>query len=308
MSRKFLPCICFLATTLVAQVASATRSAELYTSASYGYGRVATRMRFAVGDGVVSSFFLWKDGSEVAGTFWNELDFEKLGADCHIETNALYGTPATVHSQQHTLTPDPCAEFHTYVYEWTPESIVWTVDDVELRRETGATATAFEQNAADGMQIRFNVWPGNASFGGNFSPSILPVHQTIDWVEYSSYADGEFTLEWREDFDAERLPAGWLTGSWASPKNLSTHDPRNVNVVEGHVVLSLTADDAAGPPGTLPDGGAGTIGMGPPPSSDDGGCSLATSRSTHPSLLLGALGIAALHSLRRRKRSPIGIR
>jgi MYXO-CTERM domain-containing protein len=298
-----------LTTTLVAEVASATRSAELYSSASYGYGRVSARVRFAAGDGVVSSFFLWKDGSEVAGTFWNELDFEKLGADCHLETNALYGSPATVHVQRHTLDPDPCNEFHTYAYEWTPESIAFFVDDVELRRDTGATATAFAENAAGGMQIRFNVWPGDASFGGNFSPSILPVHQYVDWVEFSSYADGEFTLEWREEFDGERLPAGWLTGSWGSPKNLSTHDPRNVNLVDGYAVLSLTADDAVGPGGARPEGAGGTNGtFSPPDTADDGGCSVAASGAPRPGLFLGVLGLAALRALRRRKRRTMGAR
>jgi endo-1,3-1,4-beta-glycanase ExoK len=300
-------CIPFLAATLYPQVASATRSAELYSSTSYGYGRVSARLRFAAGDGVVSSFFLWKDGSEVSGTFWNELDFEKLGANCHIETNAFYGTPAAVHSQPHTLEPDPCNEFHTYAYEWTPDFIAWYVDDVEIRRETGATAAAFAENAtAKGMQIRFNVWPGDASFGGNFNPGILPVHQYIDWIEFSSYADGEFTHEWREEFDAERLPAGWLRGSWGSPKNLSTHDPLNVNIVDGHAVLSLTADDAVGPTGARPEGSGGAGGMGgtwsEPSSGDDGGCSLAPSTKAPPSLFAGALGLALLSVLRRRKR------
>ncbi len=118
-------------------------------------------MRFAAGDGIISSFFSWKEGSEVSGTFWNELDFEKLGADCHLETNPLYGNPAVVHSEEHTLSGDLCGDFHVYAYEWTPEAIVWTVDGVEIRRETGATATAFADNASAGMQVHFNVWPGD---------------------------------------------------------------------------------------------------------------------------------------------------
>jgi endo-1,3-1,4-beta-glycanase ExoK len=301
MFRKLLLLLCFSMTTLVTEVASATRSAELYTSKAHGYGRVSARLRFAAGDGVVSSFFLWKDGSEVSGTFWNELDFEKVGADCHVETNALYGAPATVHVQRHDVA-DPCGEFHTYAYEWTPESIAWYVDDVEIRRDTGATATAFAENAAGGMQIRFNVWPGDASFGGNFSPSILPVHQYIDWVEFSSYAEGEFTFEWREEFDGETLPTGWLTGSWGSPKNLSTHDRRNINLLDGYGVLSLTSDDAVGPAGADPEGGGGTGGMAFTPGvKDDGGCSIAA-RAPGPNFLLGALGLAALAAWLRRSR------
>src|SRR6188768_2156939 len=60
----------------VAAEAGAVASAELYQNQTYTYGRFEARIRFAASDGVISSFFLWKPGSEVAGTFWNELDFE----------------------------------------------------------------------------------------------------------------------------------------------------------------------------------------------------------------------------------------
>src|SRR6478609_3380205 len=226
MARIALASLCFLAASAVPTLASAVSSAEFYSGTAYGYGRAEARVRFAKGDGVVSSFFLWKDGSEVSGTFWNELDFEKVAADCHVETNAIYGNPSASHSQSPTLAADPCGEFHTYAYEWTPAAIVWFVDGKEVRRETGATATAFADNAATaGMQLHFNIWPGDATFGGNFSPSILPVHQYVDWVQFSSYRDGAFTLDWREDFNGP-LPSGWQTGSWASPKNNSTHSPQ----------------------------------------------------------------------------------
>jgi endo-1,3-1,4-beta-glycanase ExoK len=259
MTRLLVSSLGFLAFTLVPETALAVSSAEFYSSASYGYGRFEARIRFAAGDGVVSSFFMWKNGSEVSGTFWNELDFEKLGADCHVETNAIFGNPPTNNNQTATVS-NPCGAYHTYGYEWTPEAIVWTVDGVEVRRATGATVTAFANNAATaGMQVRFNIWPGDASFGGNFSPSILPVHQYIDWAQFSSYANGTFTMQWREDFNGSTLPSGWLTANWGSPKNLSTHNARNVNLLDGHLVLSLTADDALGPAGAMP-GGAGGAG------------------------------------------------
>jgi endo-1,3-1,4-beta-glycanase ExoK len=302
MTRILLPSLCFLLTALLPAVASATKSAELYTAASYGYGRVEARIRFAAGDGVVSSFFLWKDGSEVTGTFWNELDFEKLGADCRLESNALFGSPAAGHVQRHTSDGDFCGDFHIYAYEWTPEAIVWTLDDIEVRRDTGATATAFSENAAAGMQIRFNLWPGNASFGGNFSPAILPVHQYVDWVEFSSYTDGDFTFEWREEFDGDTLPAGWLVGSWGSPKNLSTHDPGNVNLIDGFAVLSLTTDDAVGPACAQPEGGTSCPTTAPPASGDDGGCSVSGAGSGPCGTWLGALVLVGFAALRRRTR------
>jgi len=259
--KSLIKISCFVTAVLWPQLGLAVGSAEMYTGKSYGYGRFETRVRFAAGDGVVSSFFLWKDGSEKAGTFWNELDFENLGADCHIQTNALFGNPGASHGKPYTLQSNPCSVFHTYAFEWTPEAVVWSVDGAELRRDTDATAMAFAENASAGMQIHFNLWPGDSTFGGTLNPSMLPVHEYIDWVQFSTYQDGAFTLAWREDFDAASLPDGWLTGNWSSPKNRSTHAPENVNVIDGYAVLSLTADDALGPAGAMP-GGTSTAGSG----------------------------------------------
>jgi MYXO-CTERM domain-containing protein len=240
------------AVNLFAASAQAESSAEILTREGYQYGRFEARIQFAQGDGVVSSFFLWKDRSEQSGVFWNELDFEKVGAECELATNAFYGDPERVHPIDYESEQDFCGQFHTYTYEWTPDYIAWFVDGVEIRRETGETAAAYANNTAEGMQIRFNVWPGDASFGGNFDPAILPVHQYINWVQYSSYVNGTFQFEWREDFSGDALPSGWQTASWGSPKNLSTHTSLNVSVLNGHAVLSLTADDARGAAGAMP--------------------------------------------------------
>jgi len=244
----------------IPQTANAVASAELYRKQAYVYGRFEARIRFGAGDGVISSFFLWKEGSEVANTFWNELDFEKLGADCHMQTNAIYGNPQTEHSQTNKMPGDICSEYHDYRFEWTPTYIAWVVDGQEIRRETGATATAFSQNATSGMTFHFNVWPGNANFGGNFSPSILPVREHISWVSYSSYNNGAFKLEWREDFTGNSLPSGWATGDWASPYSLSVHNPSNVTFANGVATLSLTADNALGFSGNPPADNAGSGG------------------------------------------------
>jgi len=244
----------------ISSVALADQSAELYTTQSYLYGRFEARIRYAAGDGVVSSFFLWKVGSEVSGAFWNELDFEKIGADCHLQTNALYGNPGTVHKGSYSGS-DLCTAYHDYRFEWTPTYIAWAVDGQEIRRDTGETATAFAQNATSGMRIHFNVWPGDESFGGNYDPSILPVYQYISWVQYSSYDNGAFHLEWREDFNGG-LPSGWALGDWGSPKNRSTHNPNNVGFVDGIAVLAITTDGATGSPSTVPPDGASTGGAG----------------------------------------------
>lgn len=159
------------------------------------------------------------------------------------------------------------------------------MDGVEIRRDVGAAATAYAENAPDGMQMRFNVWPGDASFGGVFDPSILPVYEYIAWAQYSEYTPGagddgsDFTLAWREEFDS--APAGWSMGSWDSPKGNSTHTSSNVVFVDGIAVLALTADDATGfvgsPPADVPGIGAGGADGGEAPIATGGGVAEGTS-------------------------------
>lgn len=299
MLRNSSKTLAFLAIAASPHLAFATSSAELYTSTAYGYGRVEARIQYAAGDGVVSSFFLWKDGSEQAGTFWNELDFEKVSAQCRVETNAIYGNPSTNHSQKHALELDLCGAFHTYAYEWTLEAIVWSVDGVETRRETGAVPQAFAENASGGMQIHLNLWPGDASFGGNFDPAILPVHEYVDWVQFSKYDGGAFTAAWREDFDGATLPQGWLTGNWASPKKLSTHAAENVNFIGGFAVLSLTADNARGPAGAMPGSTGGASGT--------AGSTSASSVSVSGAAGSGSAGAAGPNGTTSAAGSPNGV-
>jgi endo-1,3-1,4-beta-glycanase ExoK len=308
-------------------LAHANKSAEFYTTKSYQYGRFEASIRFPPGSGVVGSFFLWKDGSELDGQFWNELDLEKIGADCTLDSNAFYGNPEKVHTKAITFAGDLCGQFHTYAYEWTPEYIAWFVDGTEVRRETGDTATAYAQNATDGMQVRFNIWPGDASFGGVFDPSILPVYEYVDWVQYSSYADGAFQLAWREDFTANTAPTGWTRATWDSPKGLSTHSPTNVTFVDGVAILALTDDAGTGtggssagtggaPQGTggaaaTPTGGATALGTGGATAAggstgivgggrDESGCACQAGAAGFRGLgwLLGALAVGSA----RRKR------
>src|ERR1700759_4033905 len=73
------------------RAASAPASPELYRTQAYFYGRFEARIRFAPGEGVVSSFFLWKDGSS-STTSWNELDYEKINATCRLQSNIWTGT------------------------------------------------------------------------------------------------------------------------------------------------------------------------------------------------------------------------
>ncbi len=250
LSKTNLTLAALLFVALAPKAAGAVQSAELYGSQAYFYGRFEARIRFAPGEGVVSSFFLWKDGSS-STTPWNELDFEKINSTCHLQTNIWSGM-GTQSSQLNTPTFNICSDYHTYAFEWTPDYIAWSIDGTQVRKVTGSLVTFYTQNASAGMSMHFNTWAGNSTFGGTLDPSILPVHEYISWAQYSSYSNNAFQLQWRQEFDGSSMPANWAAGDWASPYNLSTHNKANVTFGGGIAVLSMTADGATGFTGTPP--------------------------------------------------------
>src|SRR6476661_6883069 len=104
-----------LAGAFVPKTSFAVQSAELYTEQAYFYGRFEARIRFAPGEGVVSSFFLWKNGSS-STTSWNELDFEKINSSCRLQTNIWTGT-GTQSAEIDTPSFNICSDYHTYGFE-----------------------------------------------------------------------------------------------------------------------------------------------------------------------------------------------
>ena len=215
VSKPGLTLAVLLVGVLAPRAAGATQSAELYRSQAYFYGRFEAHVRFAPGEGVVSSFFLWKDGSS-STTSWNELDFEKINSDCRLQTNIWTGK-GTQSAMINTPSFNLCNDYHTVAFEWTPDYIAWLIDGTQIRKVTGANVTEYTQNASQGMTMHFNIWAGDSTFGGNLTASTLPVHQYISWAQYSSYANGAFQMQWREEFNGSAAPSGWLTGNWASP-------------------------------------------------------------------------------------------
>ena len=319
-SRRYLTLAALVLGVLAPRAASAVQSAELYRTDAYFYGRFEARLQFAPGEGVVSSFFLWKDGSS-STTSWNELDFEKINAACRLQSNIWTGT-GTQSAEIDTPAFNICDGYHTYAFEWTPDYIAWFIDGNQIRKVTGASVAEYTQNASQGMAMHFNVWVGNSSFGGTLDPSILPVNEYISWAQYSSYANGAFQLQWREEFDGATMPTGWAAGNWASAYNLSTHNPANVNFVNGIAVLSMTADGATGysgaPPADSSDGGVtyndggGTGGGGgqagsPGQAGAGSGCSCDAGSATNgrpmAALLLFAVTVG-IGCRRRRRRAP----
>ncbi len=253
--RRLL-CVCLaIATGLIASItnAKAYKGAEVYLNESYLYGRYEMRMRVANASGVLSTFFTYKDGSQIAGTFWEEIDIEIFGKNnaTQWQSNIIYGTGPTHTEEVHTESTSLAEDYHTYVLEWTPDYVAWFVDGVEKRR---ITATSTVSSLTSPQSPRFNIWASESvPWVGAWDDSVLPVYQFINYIDYKAYNATTKTFEggWRDEFDTLDS-ARWGKASWTFDTNRVDFVPENALVKNGILVLALTTETATGYTGTPP--------------------------------------------------------
>lgn len=252
-TKAFMVLVIFglLNSTLV--LAKPYKGAEVYSSETHKYGRYVTRMRVAKGSGVLSTFFTYKDGSEQAGAFWEEIDVEVFGKNDAIEwqSNIIQGQPRKLTEEVHTASQSLGDAYHTYTVEWTPAYVAWLVDGVEVRRITGGE---FVTSLTHEQTMRFNIWASTSeSWVGAFNDAILPVYQFINYFEYYSYdiTTEAFTLLWRDDFDSLNT-SRWNLANWTFNENRVDFAPANAVIKDGVLVLALTHESATGFTGAVP--------------------------------------------------------
>lgn len=231
------------------------KGAEIYSSDSYLYGRYEIRMRVANASGVLSTFFTYKNGSEVGTTFWEEIDIEVFGKNNATEwqSNVILGSSRpTIHTEQVHSAPTSLADaYHTYVLEWTPDYVAWSVDGIEVRRITGTSTVTSLTNP---QSLRFNIWSSeSAEWVGAWDDSVLPVYQFVNYIDYKAYNATTKTFEggWRDDFntlDSTR----WGKANWTFDTNRVDFAPENVVIKDGILILALTKENALGYTGTPP--------------------------------------------------------
>lgn len=233
--------------------------AELYSQETFQYGRFEARMYMAAASGLVSSMFLYyNDSYKGLPEPWREIDIEVLGKSPEsFQSNLITGNAAkkVMSMKHHDIIPVANQTYHTYAMEWTPDSIAWYIDDVQVRVTTGTQVTDLRDKQ---QNLRFNLWISNDPIWvGAFDPASLPKHQFINWVKVYSYnatpnANGShFSLKWQDDFttfDAKK----WDTANWTFDENLVDFSPENVTVKDGILVLSLTPATATGFSGDVP--------------------------------------------------------
>ncbi|GGY80205.1 hypothetical protein GCM10011613_26540 [Cellvibrio zantedeschiae] len=235
--------------------AKAYKGAEIYSNQSYQYGRYEMRMRVAKASGTLSTFFTYKNGSEIGNTFWEEIDIEIFGKNnaTQWQSNIILGTqrPTIKTEMTHTSATSLADAYHTYVLEWTSDYVAWYLDGIEIRRVTGTSTVTSLVNS---QSIRFNLWSSTAeSWVGPFDDSQLPVYQFVSYLDYKAYNSTTKTFEggWRDEFTS--FDTGrWSKANWSFDENRVDFAPENALVKDGVLVLALTRENATGFTGSVP--------------------------------------------------------
>ena len=252
MDKQFIKIIIILMG-ISMMTAKPYRGGELRTINTYRYGRYEVRMKSAQGSGVVSSFFTyrdyWADGY-TSSEHWNEIDLEWLGNhDDKVQTNLIiqnaWDLPELV-----DIDINPHENFHTYAFEWTPNSIAFFVDEEMIRWVDNFYADSMYHY----QKIMMNIWQStNTSWVGQFDSNILPVYAFYDWVKYYAYVpgsgntgtDNNFIQLWEDNFDfydTER----WTKATHTWNGNNADFIHANVVFQSGYMILCLTTPSNTG--------------------------------------------------------------
>jgi endo-1,3-1,4-beta-glycanase ExoK len=244
--------------------------AEIYSKETVKYGRWEIRMQVAATPGSVSSFFTYYNNSSVGGSEpWREIDIEIIGkTGSGFQSNLITGNASARKTSEkfHTTASDLSKGFHTYVLDWTPDSIVYRLDGQRLRKDLGTDAQV-KDLAGQMESYRMNLWATtSADWAGVLDPSKLPIAQTVNWITYASYTPGQgpngsdFTPKWTEDFnsmDGNR----WSLANWTFDGNMADLTPNNAKVSGGYLMLILSKKGWSGtiPPPADPVGNNYTV-------------------------------------------------
>lgn len=293
--------------------AKAYKGAEVYSSKTFFYGRVEMRMRMIRGSSLISTFFTYKNGSESSGALWEEIDIEALGKNEAMawQSNLITGNPRVTSEKVYTPSSSLADDYHTYMIEWTPDYVSWSFDGTEVRRTQGGQALELK----NAHTFRFNAWSSDSvGWAGDLDESALPAYQFVNWIRYYRYENGQFVLDWTDDFDTFDS-SRWSKGNWTFTGNRVDFDPANAVAQDGTLILAITKEGATGFSGAVPADPQGNASNAPvvpstpiapstpTASGSEGGCSLTPAKVPRPSsawLAICLLGLAGSRLARRR--------
>ncbi len=161
---------------------------EYQTRAFYHYGRYEARIKSVAREGLVTSFFTYT-GPTFDGDPHHEIDFEFLGRAPHQVQLNYYTDGVGKHETHIDLGFDASKEFHTYAFEWRPDSIRWFVDGRLVHEERGDRGPLPSRPG----KIYLNLWAGQGLTGwlGDFVFPGHPLTAEVACVSFRSLDSNE---------------------------------------------------------------------------------------------------------------------
>jgi endo-1,3-1,4-beta-glycanase ExoK len=156
-------------------------SGEYRTNDFYHYGCIQGHLKAAQGHGIVTSLFTYTGPSD--NNPHDEIDIEILGKNTTQVQLNYYADGRGLHETIIDLGFDASQDFHTYAFDWSPDTIQWYVDGILIHTEE---ASGGPWPVTPG-RIMMNLWPGIGvnSWLSAFSYEGTPIYAYYDWVEYT---------------------------------------------------------------------------------------------------------------------------
>jgi len=174
---------------------------------SIWYGKVTGTLKTSRGAGVITAFILMSDVKD-------EIDYEFVGADLKTaQTNYYWEGVLDWHNGGNItgFAGDTYDEFHTYVIDWTPDTVTWSIDGkvgrVLNKNDTFNSTTKKYEFPQTPSRISISVWPGGAP--SNPPGTIAWSGGVIDWnsQDIQNYGYDFMTLK-QVDVECYSPPAG----------------------------------------------------------------------------------------------------
>ncbi|KAK5298261.1 60S ribosomal protein L37 [Exophiala xenobiotica] len=124
------------------------------------FGRIETVVKVAPGMGIVTSAVMLSDDLDEIDWEWSGNNFGQSGG--RVQTNWFgKGVPGNYDRGSQPAVNDPQDTFHTYVFDWTPDALTWSVDGTNVYTTKNSLQTSGSyQYPQTPSRLHLGMWAG----------------------------------------------------------------------------------------------------------------------------------------------------